>query len=224
MAIFSRDAKVGQVFARETALAEVLRRFVRAQDFFSEFRHQGPPAAVRDAAESGVKIPAGEAYNILDTYHVLRLDDLHTVTYDATLVRGMRRGDLSAVMAVARKVYQIDSDRWLRAQYDSGDIGFVARVERQVVGFAFASIVNGVGRLHTLTVLPEHRNRGIGRELIGARLHALQAVGARYVLSEIATWNLPSLQLAYANGFSKVADMWVETTRAKPVQFGLQRR
>lgn len=224
MAIFSRDAKVGQVFARDTALAETLRSFVRARDFFSEFRHQVPVNAVRDAAEVGVDIREGDAYNILDTYQVLRLDNPSAVTYDATLVRRMRDEDLPQVMSIARRVYEVDSGRWLRAQYESGDIGFVASIAGQVVGFAFASLVDGVGRLHTLTVLPEQRNRGIGRELVRARINALQTAGVGYVITEIATWNLPSLHLAYGHGFSKVAEMWVETTRAKPVENRLQRR
>jgi len=225
LATKSRETGVGQVFARDTRLAEALRHRVRAKDFFSEFRHQISPQDLALAAEEdGIRPSVPEAYNILGRYHVLRLDAVPRVGYDTAVVDRMRDEDLSAVAAVAKQVYGAGSVRWARAQRLSGDMGFVARLDRQIVGFAFASLVAGIGRLHTLTVLPQHRNRGIGRELTRARLRALHLLGARVAIMEVSESNLPSLQLAHAHGFAKVGTLLVETVRTRPVRLRALRR
>jgi L-amino acid N-acyltransferase YncA len=215
IALYNKDADIGTVLCSATDVAEALRRHVRAKDFFSEWRHQVP---------SGQGRPAGDAYNIFDTYHILRAAELPDTEYDTDLVSRMKPQDLDEVSAVAKSVYKADSKEWLAAQLASGDVGFVARLDGKVVGFAFATFANGAGRIHTLTVAPGYRNRGVGRELMRARLFALKAMGARDVITEIAQWNLSSLQLAQSHGFVKVADMYVETVRPKRIKKDIVRR
>jgi len=224
LATLSRDAKVGQVFAQDTTLAEAMRGLLGAQDFFSEFRHSVPEKVQRQTAAMGLSLASGDAYNLMDEYHVLRLDAISAAPYDTTLVRRMKVEDLPAAAELAHAVYRVDSRTWLGAQLEAGDLGFVARVDGLLVGFAFASLVGDLGRLHTVTVSPTHRGRGIGRELVRARLNALHLLGARRALVEIGAWNLASLHLAVSHGFSKVGTLWVETTRSRPAVLGLQRR
>lgn len=215
LGVYSNDVKVGQIFAEDTDVAEGLRSFLHARDFFAEFKHPISKAVISASFEMGAYLSEGDAYNVLDTYQVLQMDAFPDTVYDTGLVAPMVKGDLPAVARVSRAVYQARSDRWLRAQFETGDLGFVARVEGKIVGFAFATLVNGAGRLHTATVLPEHRNRGIGRELLRARLNALKAMGATSAITEIAASNLPSLELAFSHGFKKVSEMFIETTRTK---------
>jgi ribosomal protein S18 acetylase RimI-like enzyme len=213
LALHNREGDIGSIFAADTGLAESLRRFVRSKDFFSEARHQVPSWSREWAGEMGVSLRSGDAYNLIDTYHVLLLRRFPGSGYDGSLVGRMRPEELRAVADIAKKVFRTDSDRWLKAQLDGGDTAFVARVDGRVVGFALLTSVGYAGRLHTLAALPEYRGRGIGRELVRARLAALEALGARYAIAEVARWNLASLQLLYAHGFEKAGEMFVETAR-----------
>lgn len=224
MAWYSKDAKVGTVMAEETGLAEILRRFVGAKEFFSEWRHQVPAAALEAAQEMGTPIARGDAYNLFDTYLILQLDAFPNAAYDTSLVQQMGEADLPAIADISRTVYKIRSDRWLAAQLHSGDIGYVARLDGNVVGFAFANLSHGGGRIHSATVLPEYRNRGIGRELLRARLAALEALGAQSVVAEVAEWNLASLELLYSHGFKRVDKMYVETARRRKPKLSVVRR
>ncbi len=224
VAVHNREADIGVVLCPDAPVTETLRHYLRMKDFFSEFRHTTPPDVIRDAAMYGEFIPAGEAYNVFETYQVLKLDTLPTTDYDSDLVRRMTPADLPAVEDLAKKVYGVKSPRWLASQLDSGDEGFVAHDGKTIVGFAFASFVHGHGRLHTLTVAPEHRNRGIGKELIRARLKALADLGARDAITEIADWNLPSIHIALAHGFVSVGKMFVETSRTQRIARAIVRR
>lgn len=224
MALYSRDGRIGTVFASDTGITEALRKFVGAKDFFTEWRHLVPATAVADAREMGVSISEKEAYNLLDTYEILKLDQIAPSAYDTTLVSRMTEGDLADVVAISERVYKIPSKRWIRSLYSTDDVGFVARADGKIVGFGFASFVNGAGRLHGATVLPDYRNRGIGRELLRARLNALYALGADYIIMEVARWNLASMALAAAHGFRPDGALFVETVRRRRVQRDIVRR
>jgi [ribosomal protein S18]-alanine N-acetyltransferase len=219
LALYNKEGDVGAVFAQGTGLAEALRKFVRSKDFFTEWRHAVPDSAREWASGMGVQFSSGDAYNLLDTYDVLRLSKIPPSGYDTSLVSRMQPADLAQVADIAKLVFKVESKQWLAAQVSAGDIGFVARVDGRIVGFALASAVGRAGRLHTLAVLPAFRSRGIGRELVRARLAALDALGVRYVIAEVAQWNIASHELLFAHGFEKVGSVYVETSRsAKPAR------
>lgn len=224
LGIYSKDAKIATLFAEDTGVAETLRRFLGAKDFFSEWRHQVPKKILAMARSYGTRMHDGDAYNLFETYKVLELDSFPDAPWDTGLVRPMTRDDLGTVAAIAKKVYKVRSKRFVRSQFDAGDLGFVAHVDGQIVGFAFATLEGAVGRLHMLTVLKDFRNRGIGRELLRARLAALRDLGARRAITEIAEWNLASLTLAQGHGFRPVGKMYVETARTKRVKRNIVRR
>ena len=224
LAVYDREGKIGLVLCRDSGLTEMLRKFVGAKDFFSEVRHQVPESARKDAQEGGVKFPSENVYNVFETFHILALEPIPSASYDAHLLSRMTEADLPQVAALAKEVYKVPSARWIRAQFRSGDLGFVARVAGRPVGFAFASIAGETGRLHTATVLPEFRNAGIGKELFRARLHALRDLGIRRALTEIAHWNLASLHIAGLHGFQMRGMMYVETIRPTRIERTIVRR
>ena len=224
LGIQSKEAKIGLVLARNTDVAEALRSFLGATDFFSETRHP-VSAAIRANSQSwSVPLLSQNQYNVFETYHVMSLGSIPAVTYDARLVSRMTAADLPAVNRIARVVYKVPASRWLRAQLASGDIGYVARVGGRIVGFAFATVAGTSGRLHTATVLPEFQNSGIGHELFRARLRALADLGAERAIVEIAHANLPSLHIAGQHGFLQAGMMYVETTRTKRIERVIVRR
>jgi ribosomal protein S18 acetylase RimI-like enzyme len=208
LALYNKEGDVGAIFAQGTGLAEALRKFVRSKDFFTEWRHSVGDSAREWASEMGVRFTSNDAYNLLDTYDVLRLSNFPSSGYDTSLVTRMKPEDLADIAAIAKTVFKVDSKVWLAAQ-----------LAGRVIGFGMATAVGRAGRLHTLAVLPEFRTRGIGRELVRARLGTLSALGARYVIAEVARWNIASLELLYAHGFEKVGSLYVETARtAKPAR------
>ena len=49
-----------------------------------------------------------------------------------------------------------------------------------------------------------------------ARLKILYELGITDVVTEIANWNLSSLQIAYSHGFVKMGELYIETDRTQP--------
>jgi len=136
----------------------------------------------------------------------------------------MTRGDLPAVTRLAKQVFKTPSRRWIAANLDSGDLAYVAVVDGAIVGFGFACVCGDHGRLHTLAVHPDHRGKGIAKELHRARLEAMRRMGVTSVLDEIADWNLASIRISSLSGFQPVGRMWVETVRTKRVEKTIVRR
>ncbi len=223
VAFYNKEEDAGFILCKNTEVTDVLRRFVNCQDFFSEVRHEIPADMLENMRKfDNPNIPP-QAFNTFETYQVLKLAPIQQVDYDTNFISYMKPKDLSAVVKVAKQVYGTTGKKTFQALLDSGDIGFVARVKGQVVGFAFASFVNQMGRNHTLTVIPKFRNQGIGRELARARLATLANLGAEAVITEIADWNLPSLQVSGSLGFKKVGVMFVETARTKKIKKNIVR-
>ncbi len=209
IALRDTEAQIGTVLAPDTAVAQGLRKWINSTEFFSETRH---------------KVGTGFAFNVYETYKIVRLDAFPEVSAPSGLVRRMKPEDQLRLAAIAQEVYATRVSTWLGAQIKAGDLAYVAEVDGVIVGFAFATVAGDQGRLHSLTVLASHRDRGIGRELIAARLKGLEALGVTRVISEIADWNVASLHLAYGFGFKDVGAMWVETTQTMRAPRSILRR
>ena len=79
-------------------------------------------------------------------------------------------------------------------------------------------MVGDRARLHTLTVAPDARSRGVGKELYRARLRALADLGVTNVITEVAVNNPAAIEVARQFGMQKVGEMHVQTasTQAAP--------
>lgn len=222
--IVSREAQIATILSPNTEVTEGIRRHLAVQDFFSEVRHPVPDQVRSEFQAAGVSLPTPHAYNVFETYQVLAVAPVPAPAYDTRVVSRLAPEDLPGVEEVSRKVYKVPSTRWLRAQLDGGDFGFVARIDGVIVGFALASLQGTEGRVHTNTILPEHRGKGLGKELMRARLRTLADLGAERVMTEIADWNLPSLEVARTFGFASVGTMVVETSRTQRIKKEIVRR
>ncbi|MCZ7681293.1 MAG: GNAT family N-acetyltransferase [Sandaracinaceae bacterium] len=206
-----RAAAVGTIFAQDSDVCEALRLAIGQSEFFSELRHP----ALASVTQRGLSAPP-EAYNVYETYELMTLtarpDDLG---YDTEVISGMKEPHREQVVALLEAVYGVPCAAWLAASLHAGDVGWVAEEGGRVVGVAMATLVGDRARLHTLTVHPDHRNRGLGTALYRARLRALFDLGAAHVLTECATWNVAALELARAHGFQKAGVMYVESARSQ---------
>ena len=156
------------------------------------------------------------SYNLIDAYQILNLKLEQNFSFDTTLIREMKEHDLPTVIAISNDVNGIKSNDFIKGQLKAGDIGIVAVMGSRIIGFAFASISENYGRLHSLTVISQFRNQGIGKQLMKARLKILFELGITDVVTEIANWNLASLQIAYSHGFVKTGELYIETDRTQP--------
>src|SRR6185436_847049 len=116
--------------------------------------------------------------------------------------------DLAAVEDLALLVHEVPCKKWLALHLSwPEEIAYVAVVDGVVVGFGFATQIGADGRTHMLTIHPDHRNEGIGTELVRARLKALKALGCERVVTEIAETNVGSLHVNEKLGFVRKATM-----------------
>ena len=94
--------------------------------------------------------------------------------------------------------------RWVRVAMVNGERCLVIRLADGIAAAGWVSLVNGVGRLHSLFVRPQYRGMGMGEDVLFARLLWLKTRGARSAFSEISRNNFPSLKIA-SKGQMKVA-------------------
>lgn len=195
VALVEPDCKVGTVLCADAELAVQLSRHLGRQDWFADLRVSREPI------------------QLAETWRVMTLDQPAEHAYDPGLVRRMSDAEKPAAAALLAAVSGEKVDRWLDAQLNAGDEGYVAMVDGAVVGFGLAGISGETGRLHGLVVAPAHRGKGIGAELVRARVSALAVMGASTVISEIATWNLASLHLAGEVGFRPSGELFLLTVK-----------
>jgi GNAT superfamily N-acetyltransferase len=213
LGLSDREARISSIFAKDGDACELLRARLGWTELFTEHRHEVIPSVLAAAqAARSAKVP--NAYNVLETYEILELAAPSAQAYDTAVVTRMSTEDLAEVSRLSQEVYGIASSAWLAAALSVGDVGYVARVEGALVGYGFASVCGDVGRLYGNTVSPAHRGKGLGRELVRARISGCVGLGASRVLTEVATWNVGSLELLRAQGFATVGTMWVESSLA----------
>jgi len=226
-ALYNKEAKIGTILCKNTELTELLRGFIGCKDFFTESRHEIKPTKEmqKDSTTMSMLKKSGKyAYNVFENHNVYKLTKLKPMDYDTKLVRPMRSSDLKAVIALSKKIFKTKAKRWIRASFKSGEIAYVAELDGRIVGFGFAEVSGNTGRLHTLGIDPEFRNRGIGKELHRARLEAMRLIGVTKVIDEIADWNLASIRISTLSGFEKIGKMYVETKRSRRIKKNIVRR
>ena len=77
-----------------------------------------------------------------------------------------------------------------------GERCFFVRLGKEIAGLGWLSIVNDIGRLHSLHVKAQFRRIGIGEDILFARLLWLRSKRARSAFSEISRGNSPSSRIA----------------------------
>jgi ribosomal protein S18 acetylase RimI-like enzyme len=216
VAIDDKATGVASIFAREPDVCELLRKNIAREDFFAELRHGNLATVIAATSATGTQLPAGTAYNVLETYEVLALDAPSSPSYDTAVVSRLDDADVPSAAGLLGTVLGDPSEAYLKASLAAGDIAYVARVEGVIVGIGLATLSGTTGRLHTLAVDPAHRNKGLGRELARARIRALAALGAKRILTEISSLNSASLEIARSEGFVTIGTMFMETARSTP--------
>ncbi len=136
--------------------------------------------------------------------HACETYDIYTIELENLAIANRFRHEISLaeegqVDEIERFMVSTDpgmNKRWVKVALKDGDRCFVARLGNEVAGLGWLSIVNRIGRLHSLFVKPQFRNMGIGEDILYARLLWLRAKQARRAFSEISRNNSPCSRVA----------------------------
>ncbi|HTP99689.1 MAG TPA: ribosomal protein S18-alanine N-acetyltransferase [Casimicrobiaceae bacterium] len=116
---------------------------------------------------------------------------------------------LSDVTYVAALEAQIHAAPWTAGNFrDALAAGYSALVgerEGRIVVFGVMMIAPGEAQLLNLSVVPDSRRQGLGRELLSRFVAIAARLGARQVFLEVRVGNLPAIALYEREGFVRVA-------------------
>ncbi len=106
--------------------------------------------------------------------------------------------------------------KWVRTALANGENCLLVKLGDEIAGLGWVSLVNGVGRLHSLFVTPRFRRMGIGEDILHARLLWLKSKGAKAAFSEISRENVASSRIA-TKGRMKVSGEIFQYAKKAPV-------
>jgi ribosomal protein S18 acetylase RimI-like enzyme len=129
-----------------------------------------------------------EIYDIY-TANVENLAVDHRFSYEISTAE---KGNASEIEQFMSLTHLGINKKWVRVALKNGDKCFVVKLSDEIAGVGWVSLMNGLGRLHSLYVKPQFRRLGIGEDILNARLLWLKSKGAHSVFTEISRNNIPS--------------------------------
>jgi ribosomal-protein-alanine N-acetyltransferase len=120
--------------------------------------------------------------------------------------RPMRDGDLESVAALEA---QIHAAPWTIGNFrDALAAGYAARVgerEGRIVAYGVLMLGPGEAQILNLSVVPEARRQGLGRELLRYFVDDARWLHAGQIFLEVRTSNVAAIALYETEGFAPVA-------------------
>jgi GNAT superfamily N-acetyltransferase len=77
--------------------------------------------------------------------------------------------------------------RWISVALQDGERCFIVRLQNCIAGLGWVSLVNGIGRIHSLYVNPQYRRMGISSDIVYAQILWLKLQHAKSAFSEVAS-------------------------------------
>jgi ribosomal protein S18 acetylase RimI-like enzyme len=176
--IFTYDdfEKVGAIYTRSREVFDYFYGLKPLNFLFAELRTE---------VES-------EIYDIY-TVDLKNHDITHRFSNEISMVDEAQTDEIERFMVLA---YPGINRRWIKVALRNGDKCFVVRLSSEIAGLGWVSLVNGIGRIHSLFVEPQFRRLGIGEDILYARLMWLKSKHARSAFSEISRFNSSSVRIA----------------------------
>jgi ribosomal protein S18 acetylase RimI-like enzyme len=174
--IYDDSEKLGTIYTRSR---EVFDYFYELKPFSFLF------AEMRTEVES-------EIYDIY-TIDLENLAIVHRFSHEISIAE---EGHIDEIEQFMASTHPRINRKWVKVALKNGDRCFIVRLNNEIAGLGWLSIVNGIGRLHSLYVKPQFRRIGIGEDILHARLIWLKSKYARSAFSEISRYNLSSSRIA----------------------------
>ncbi len=173
--VYDDFEKSGTVYTRSS---EVFDYFYALKPFNSLF------AELKTELESEVY----DIYSIELKHH----DIVHRFSHEISMADLGQIGEIERFMVLE---YPGINRRWMRVALKNGDKCFAVRLDGEIAGLGWVSLVRGIGRMHSLFVKPQFRKLRIGEDILYARLLWLKSKRAHSAFSEISRSNYPSLRI-----------------------------
>jgi GNAT superfamily N-acetyltransferase len=129
-----------------------------------------------------------EIYDIY-TMDIENLAIDHRFSYEISTAEKEHVGEIEQFMS---STHPGINKKWVKVALKNGDRCFTVRLSSEIAGLGWVSLVNGIGRLHSLYVKPQFRRKGIGEDILNARLLWLKSKHARSSFTEISRYNIAS--------------------------------
>jgi GNAT superfamily N-acetyltransferase len=144
--------------------------------------------AVSEAAPA-VLHHAAQPVAVVGTVDIENLAIVHRFSYEVSTAENGNEAEIEQFMSLTHPGI---NKKWVKVALKNGDRCFIAKLSNEIAGLGWVSLVNGIGRLHSLYVKPQFRRIGIGEDILNARLLWLKSKRAHSVFTEISRYNIPS--------------------------------
>jgi len=170
--------------------------------------------------------PFKSIYAELQIEHRNEVYDIHTIdlersSLDHTFSHAVSVADEDQVREIRQfmlSTHPGTNPRWIDVALRNGDKCVTVRLGEEIAGVGWLSLVNGVGRLHSLFVKPRFRRMGLGLDILFARLYWLKSKNARMAFSEISANNCQSSRISMRGGMRVTGQVYqyFKAETAKP--------
>lgn len=142
--------------------------------------------------------------------------DIHTIDLKSTFIDHLFSHEISVLSdqhldELEQQMISIHpriNRKWVKVALKNGERCFCVRLVDEIAGLGWVSMVNGVGRLHSLYVKPQFRRIGIGEDILFARLYWLKSKHASSAFSEISRYNFSSAKIAARGGMKVTGEIF----------------
>ncbi len=174
--VYDGSEKIGTIYTRSRRVFDYFYGLRPANFLFAELKTEHE----------------SEVYDIY-TIDLENLSVAHRFSYEISIAE---EGDVDEIGQFMASTHPGINRRWVNVALEEGERCFFVRLGKEIAGLGWLSIVNGIGRLHSLHVKPQFRRIGIGEDILFARLLWLRSKRARSAFSEISRDNPPSSRIA----------------------------
>jgi GNAT superfamily N-acetyltransferase len=86
-----------------------------------------------------------------------------------------------------RQDYPEINRQWISVALQNGEKCFTVQLRNGIAGLGWVSLINGIGRIHSLYVKPQYRRIGISSDIVYAQILWLKLKRAKSAFSEVAS-------------------------------------
>jgi GNAT superfamily N-acetyltransferase len=129
-----------------------------------------------------------ETYDIY-TIDIEHLNLAHRFSFEISTMDKGSEGEIEQFMVLTHPGI---NKKWVKIALKNGDKCYIVKLRNEIAGLGWVSLVNGIGRLHSLYVKPQYRRIGMGEDILNARLLWLKSNCAHSAFTEISRHNIPS--------------------------------
>ncbi|WP_430009091.1 peptidase C39 family protein [Methylophaga lonarensis] len=127
---------------------------------------------------------------------------------DEITIRSAHLGDVEPLVQLEKTCFDTDrlsrrSFKWMINKANAQLL--VAELDHHIVGYVLLLYVRGtsLGRIYSLAILPEHRQRGIAAKLMQAAEHAAESSGRSFIRLEVRPDNAKAIRLYQNLGYKQ---------------------